>query len=54
MDKELDLIAQTTSTGELRSKLVQAEEAKVEVEAILMKRVRIRIGCNKYGFGRLT
>jgi len=38
MDKELDTIAQVTSTGDLRSKLIEADEAKVEVEAILLKR----------------
>lgn len=40
MTNELELIAQVTSTGDLRSKLVQADEAKVDVEAILTKRVR--------------
>lgn len=39
MDKELDIIAQVSSTGDLRGKLAEAEEAKVEVEAILLKRV---------------
>lgn len=39
MDKELETIAQISSTGDLRSKLVEADEAKVEVEAVLMKRV---------------
>lgn len=39
MDKELENIAQVTSTGDLRTKLVEADEAKVEVEAILLKRV---------------
>lgn len=40
MDKELETIAQVSSTGDLRGKLVEAEEAKVEIEAILLKRVR--------------
>lgn len=40
MDKELETIAQVSSVGDLRGKLVEAEEAKVEIEAILMKRVR--------------
>lgn len=40
MDKELDAIAQVTSTGELRGKLLEADEAKVEIEAILLKRVK--------------
>lgn len=40
MDKELETIAQVSSVGDLRGKLVEAEEAKVEIEAILLKRVR--------------
>lgn len=39
MDKELEAIAQVTSTGELRSKLLEADEVKVEIEAVLLKRV---------------
>lgn len=39
MDKELESITQVTTVGDLRSKLVEAEEAKVEVEAILLERV---------------
>lgn len=39
MDKELEAIAQVTSTGELRSKFLEADEVKVEIEAILLKRV---------------
>lgn len=39
MDKELDYIAQVTTIGDLHSKLNEAEEAKVEVEAVLLKRV---------------
>lgn len=39
MGKELESIEQVTSSGELRNKLVEAEEAKVEIEAILLKRV---------------
>lgn len=39
MGKELEAIAQVTSNDELRNKLVEAEEAKVEIEAILLKRV---------------
>lgn len=42
MDKELDIIAQVSSTGDLRGKLAEAEEAKVDVEAILLKRVSSR------------
>lgn len=41
MDKELDIIAQVTSTGDLRSKLAEAEEVKVDVEAILLERVSV-------------
>lgn len=41
MDKELEAIAQVTSTGELRGKLLEADEAKVEIEAILLKRVNL-------------
>lgn len=43
MDKELETIAQITSTGDLRGKLVEAEEAKVENEAILLKRVNFDV-----------
>lgn len=39
MDKELDSITQVTTVGDLRSKLLEAEEAKVEVEAVLLERV---------------
>lgn len=39
MDKELESITQVTTVGDLRAKLVEAEEAKTEVEAILMERV---------------
>lgn len=39
MDKELDSITQVTTVGDLRSKLIEAEEAKVEVEAVLLERV---------------
>lgn len=39
MDKELESITQVTTVGDLRSKLVEAEEAKVEVEAVLLERV---------------
>lgn len=42
MGKELEAIGQVTSSGELRNKLVEAEEAKVEIEAILLKRVSFR------------
>lgn len=42
MDKELDSITQVTQVGDLRSKLLAAEEAKVEVEAVLLERVIIR------------
>lgn len=41
MDKELELIAQVSAVGDLRAKLAEAEEAKVEVEAILLERVPI-------------
>lgn len=40
MSNELELIAQITSTGNLRGKLIEAEGAKVEVEALLLKHVR--------------
>lgn len=43
MDKELDKIAEVSSIGDLRGKLVEAEEAKVEIEAILLKRVRLTL-----------
>lgn len=39
MGKELELIAQVASVGDLRNKLTEAEEAKVDIEAILLKRV---------------
>lgn len=39
MGKELETIEQVTSCGELHNKLVEAEEAKAEIEAILLKRV---------------
>jgi len=42
MDKELDSITQVTTVGDLRSKLLEAEEAKVEVEAVLLERVSFR------------
>lgn len=40
MDKELESITQVTQVGDLRAKLVEAEEAKMEVESILLERVR--------------
>lgn len=40
MSNELELIAQVTSTGDLRGKLIEADGAKVEVEALLLKHVR--------------
>lgn len=42
MDKELESITQVTTVGDLRSKLVEAEEVKVEVEAILLERVSLK------------
>lgn len=42
MDKELESITQVTTVGDLRSKLVEAEDVKVEVEAVLLERVRLR------------
>lgn len=39
MGKELELISQVASSEELHNKLIEAEEAKVEIEAILLKRV---------------
>lgn len=39
MGKELETIAQVTSSRDLRYKLVEAEAEKVEIEAILLKRV---------------
>lgn len=40
MGKELETVSQVTSSEELHTKLVEAEDAKVEIEAILLKRVR--------------
>lgn len=40
MDKELESITQVTTVGDLRAKLLEAEEAKAEVEATLLERVR--------------
>lgn len=40
MGKELETIAQVTSCGDLYDKLVEAENQKIELEAILLKRVR--------------
>lgn len=40
MDKELESITQVTQVGDLRAKLLEAEEAKMEVESILLERVR--------------
>lgn len=45
MDKELDSITQVTTVGDLRDKLLEAEEAKVEVEAVLLERV----SCEYFG-----
>lgn len=39
MDKELESITQVTTVGDLRAKLLEAEEAKAEVEATLLERV---------------
>lgn len=39
MGKELEIVSQITSSEELHAKLVEAEETKVEIEAILLKRV---------------
>lgn len=39
MGKELETIVQVSSCGDLHNKLVEAEETKVEIEAILLKRV---------------
>lgn len=41
MGKELETVSQVTSSQELQSKLLEAENAKVEIEAILLKRVRL-------------
>ncbi|XP_031632357.1 nesprin-1 isoform X5 [Contarinia nasturtii] len=38
MGKELETIALVTSSGDLQNKLVEAENVKVEIEAILLKR----------------
>lgn len=43
MDKELEQIGQMTTVGNLRDKLQEAEEAKVEIEAVLLERVIFRI-----------
>lgn len=40
MGNELESIAQITSTGDLRAKLIETEGAKVEIEANLLKCVR--------------
>lgn len=39
MDKELEQIAQITTVGNLREKLEECEEMKVEIEAVLLERV---------------
>lgn len=39
MDKELEQIAQITSVGNLKQKLDEVEELKVEIEAVLLERV---------------
>lgn len=39
MGKELEVIGQFTSVGDLPEKLAHAEEAKVEVEGQLLQRV---------------
>lgn len=39
MNKELDQIANLSTVGNLKEKLEEAEEAKTEVEAILLERV---------------
>lgn len=39
MNKELDQIANLSTVGNLKEKLEEAEEAKIEVEAILLERV---------------
>lgn len=41
MGKELEQIAGVTSVGDLPKKLEEVEEAKVEVEATLLERVRL-------------
>lgn len=41
MGRELEIVEQATSSGELHEKLLKAEETKVEIEAILLKRVSI-------------
>ena len=39
MDKELEHISQVTTVGDLKDKLQEAEDAKVNVEAVLLERV---------------
>lgn len=39
MSKDLDLIGQTTSTGDLPEKLEEADVAKTDVEGQLLERV---------------
>lgn len=53
MGKELELIAQVASVGDLRNKLTEAEEAKVDIEAILLKRVCSILMPNKDIFEQL-
>lgn len=42
MGKELESIGQVCSVGDLPEKLLEAEEAKVQVEGQLLERVRFR------------
>lgn len=49
MSKELDFIGQVCSVGDLPEKLLQAEEAKVQVEGQLLERVRARFLRDRLG-----
>lgn len=39
MNKELDQIMETCTPSQLKHKLLEAEELKIEVEAVLLERV---------------
>lgn len=43
MSKELDAIAAIGSVSDLPEKLTEAEEAKAEVEALILERVNIKL-----------
>lgn len=41
MSKELEMLTQSTSVGDLPGKMEEAEAAKTEVEALLLERVNL-------------